>query len=342
MIGQALLLESPNGPLRRVEREVPQPGRGQVLVRNLATAVNYHDILNVMGVLPNLAWPRVPFSDNCGEVVAAGADCGEWRPGDRVMAGFFPGWAAGPPTAENCAVCYGDQVDGFLQTHTLVEAGSLVRAPAGLAAREAATLCCAGSTAWRSVVEEAQVSPGQTVVVQGTGGVSLFALQLAKLAGARVILLSSSDEKLALGRQLGADHLINYRADPAWDEAVIEITGGGADLIVEIGGADTLLRSINAVRVGGHVSVIGVRSGFGQAPALPVEAVLIKNITLRGLTVGSILTLRDLSRAVERHALKPVISKVYGLGEAAEAMALMESQQHIGKIAIQIADEALS
>jgi Zn-dependent alcohol dehydrogenase len=217
-VSRALVLERMGEPLRLVERPVPTPARGQIIVRNLATSINFHDVLNLQGVMPNVAWPRVPFSDNCGQIVAVGADCGGFRVGERVIANFFPDWLDGEPQPRYCDIVFGDQIDGFLQDHTVVDARSLVRAPAHLSAVEAATLPCAGLTAWRSVAVEARVQPGHVVVIQGTGGVALFALQFAKLYGAEVILISSSDEKLDFGRKLGADHTHNYRQDPAWDQ----------------------------------------------------------------------------------------------------------------------------
>ena len=328
-------------PLERLSRPVPRPGRGQAVVRNLATSVNYHDLLNLRGLVPFVTWPRVPFSDNCGEVVALGPDAGPWALGDRVIANFFVDWIDGPPTPGYCGRVYGDQLDGFLASHALVETGSLVRAPAHLSAREAATLACAGLTAWRALVVEARVGPGDVVVVQGTGGVSLFAVQFAKMLGAEVILLSSSDEKLAFGRAVGADRTHDYRADPAWDAAVMAMTGGrGADVVVDIGGAETLGRSLNAVKLDGHVSVVGIRAGPAPDVALPVAQVLIRNITLRGITVGSRAQLEAMCRAVELNGVRPVVDRAYPLDAVDEAVALMESQAHRGKIVVDVAEGA--
>lgn len=336
---KAYILDAQGAPLRKVDRDIPKPGRGQVVVRNFATALNFHDVLNIQGVVPNMTWPHVPFSDNCGEIVEVGEDCGCWKTGERVLANFFPNWIDGPPTQPYCWSVYGDNRDGFLQEYTLVEARSLVRPPDYLTAVEAATLCCAGLTAWRSLAVEANLQPGQAVVIQGTGGVSLFALQFAKMLGARVILTSSSEEKLAIGRELGADMTINYRRDPDWDARVLDITGGeGADVIVEIGGADTLARSINAVKFNGHISVIGVRSGAGVPVAVSPEMLLIKNIHMRGITVGAVRHLDDMCRALAQHGVRPVIHQTFALDEVEAAIAMMDAQSHIGKIAISIAE----
>ena len=334
---RALVLERPGEPMQRVTRAIPSPARGQAVVRVLATAVNFHDVLNVSGLQPNVTWPRVPFTDNCGEIIAVGEGAGPWRTGDRVIANFFPDWVDGRPQPAYCDVVYGDQIDGFLQDFNVVDARTLVRAPSHLSAAESATLACAGLAAWRCVAVEAQVQTGSVVVIQGTGGVALFALQFAKLLGAEVILISSSDRKLDKGRGLGADHLHNYSREPAWDQRVLEITGGrGADLIVEVGGAGTLMRSINATRMDGHISVIGVRTGFGVTTPMAVEPVLMKNLTLRGITVGSANDLRLMCRAMELHQLRPVIDRHYPFEDAAAAIALMQSQSHIGKIVIDV------
>ena len=301
--------------------------------------MNFHDVLNLQGLLANLAWPRVPFSDNCGEIVAVGADCDRWRTGERVIANFFPYWFDGEPQPRYCDVVFGDQIDGFLQDHTIVDARSLVRVPVHLSAAEAATLPCAGLTAWRSLAVEARIQPGQVVVIQGTGGVSLFAMQFAKMFGAEVVLISSSDQKLEFGRKLGADHTHNYRKDPAWDQKVLDITSGrGADVVVEVGGAETMARSISAAKVNGHVSVIGVRSGLGMTAPIAVEPVLIKNLTLRGITVGNVRQLEAMCRALEMHDIHPVVDRRFPFGNVQGAAALMQEQTHVGKIAIDIAD----
>ncbi|MFA5630133.1 MAG: NAD(P)-dependent alcohol dehydrogenase [Porticoccaceae bacterium] len=336
---KAFVIAEQGAPVRLMDREIPVPRRGQAVVRNFATTLNFHDVLNIQGVVPNMTWPHVPFSDNCGEIVALGEDTGTWQVGERVMANFFPDWLDGAPTPEYCLSVYGDNRDGFLQEYTLVESKSLARVPDYLGHAEAASLCCAGLTAWRSIAVEACVQPGQVVVVQGTGGVSLFALQFAKMFGARVILTSSSDEKLDFGKKLGADFTINYRKHPDWDLRVLELTDGvGADVIVEIGGADTLPRSINAVRFNGHVSVIGVRSGAGVQTSVSPEMLLIKNIHLRGITVGSVRHLNDMCRALEQHRVTPVVEHHFEMGDVDRAIELMETQSHMGKIAIEIAN----
>jgi len=317
-------------------REVAAPGSGEVLLRVRATSINYHDLVGINGGIPNLPVPRVPFSDAGATVEAVGEGVSSWAVDDRVIPSFFQRWQSGPPTKAGQQVILGDQIDGTLQTRVVVPARTLVRAPSHLSDEEAATLGCAGLTAWRSVVVEAAMRPGQTVVLQGTGGVSLFALAFAKLIGARVIITSSSDEKLERAQALGADVLINYRATPDWSGAVQAATDGeGADLVVEVGGGATLAQAVRATRVGGHVSVIGVLSGL-RAPDFPLNIVMSRNITLRGITVGSTGDLAAMCQAIEQHGLRPVIDRTFELDMAHEAVAALRAQQHFGKVAIRV------
>lgn len=331
----AMVLEEKGAPLKLVRRAIPEPARGQAILRVRATSLNFHDYMNVSGAMPRLPYPRVPFSDACGEVVAMGADVTRVAVGDRVAPNFFVRWQGGRPSTEACAIVYGDQIDGGLQEYMLVEADSLVKVPAHLTDLEAATLGCAGLTAWRSVSVEAQVRAGDTVVVQGTGGVSLFALGFAKMLGARVIVTSSSDEKLERARDLGADHLINYRTAPDWERDVVKFTGGrGADLVVDVGGVSTFARSIRAARMDGHISVIGALSGAEKID-FPMAAAMARNVTIRGITVGSRAHFEDVCRAMEVSQYRPVLHhEVFDMEDASSAINLMKSQAHFGKIAI--------
>lgn len=332
--GLAMVLEEKGAPLKAVQRAVPGPARGQAILRVLATSLNFHDYLNVIGAMPRLPFPRVPFSDACGEVIAVGADVTRVAVGDRVAPNFFVRWHDGRPSAEACAIVYGDQIDGGLQQYMRVEADSLVKVPAYLTDLEVATLGCAGLTAWRSVGVEAQVRAGDIVVVQGTGGVSLFALGFAKMLGARVVITSSSDEKLARAKTLGADHLVNYRTNPDWEREVVKFTGGrGADLVVDVGGADTFPRSIKATRMDGHVSVIGALSGVDKIE-FSMAAAMARNVTIRGITVGSRTHFEGMCRALEVSQYRPVIHQVFEMEAAMSAIELMKSQTHFGKIVI--------
>jgi NADPH:quinone reductase-like Zn-dependent oxidoreductase len=323
------------GSLELRERSLRAPGPDEAIVRLTATSLNFHDLVGVRGGLRGLPVPRVPFSDGCGEVTAVGDNVTRVKPGDRVIPNFFPRWIAGPPTPEALGVVYGDQIDGCLQTHAVLQAQSLVLAPPHLGDTQAATLGCAGVTAWRSL-READVTSGDTVVVQGTGGVSLYALLLAKALGARVIVTSSSDAKLERCGRLGADETINYATTPDWARRVLEITDGrGADHILDVGGQQTLPQSLRAARMGGAISVIGVLTG-AEAAEVPVRAVMSKNLRIRGVTVGSRKDLEDLVRAMSANRLEPVLDSEIGLEEVPQALSRMERQGHFGKIAVRL------
>ncbi len=330
----AMVMPGPGQPPVPIERNVPTPATGEVLVRVRATSMNYHDLVNMQGLIDG-PWPRVPMADGAGEVVAVGPGVTEFATGRRVFAAMYPSWLDGPPAPEKKLPLPGDTCDGWLQQYRLYPAAALVATPSHLTDAEAATLPSAGVTAW-SALESSPVGDGDVVVTQGTGGVSLFALQLAKARGATVILTSSSDVKLALGASMGADHLINYRSTPNWQDTVRTLTDGrGADLVVELGGPETFPQSVAATRMGGTVAVIGVLTGFGNAE-LPVAVVLWENLRLIGITVGSVQAHRDLAAVFTEHAIHPHISHTVSWDRLAEAGALMTRGAHTGKIAVEI------
>ena len=333
MANRALVLTG-SGPesLTVEERPVPAPERGQALVRLRASCLNYRDYI-MTGSAPRE--PRVPLSDGCGEVVAVGADVTRVAPGDRVAPNFFPRWIGGRATQETVRPALGGDADGCAQQHLLVDADALALAPAYLSDLEVATLPCAGVTAWNALLHP-RLLPGETVLVQGTGGVSIFALQLAKAMGAQVIITSSSDQKLERARELGADHGINYRTHPEWDREVLDCTGGrGADLIVEVGGQETFPRAIKAAALGGRISAVGGLSGFGAAEFAP-RALFGKQLEVYGIYVGSREDFDAMNRALELHQLRPVISDSFSLWECAKALDLMGRGEHFGKIALEI------
>jgi len=267
--------------------------------------------------------------------VAVAPDVHGLSVGDRVIGAFHPTWLAGPPTPVAKRSCPGDTGDGWLQQQVAFPAAALVPIPDALSFDEAATLPCAGTTAWSSL-READLWPGATVVTQGTGGVSMLAVQLAKAHGATVIATSSSDEKLARARELGADHTVNYRTTPDWEKEVRALTGGrGADLVIDVAGQETLGRSVRAVRMGGTVTVTGILSGVGAAE-VPVAQVMTRNIRLIGVTTGSAATLGDLCAALAANGIRPPISHVLGWDEVPEAVRVMNAGEHVGKVVLHI------
>ena len=314
------------------ERPIPEPRAGEVAVRMRAASLNYRDLLTVQGRGGATKLPLIPFSDGAGEVIAVGDGVTRVSVGDRVCPMFFQSWFDGGPSAANRRLALGGTRPGVLQEVMVLDAEGVTRIPRHLSFAEAATLPCAGLTAWRALFEEAHLRPGETVLVQGTGGVSIFALQFAKLAGATVIVTSSSDEKLERAKALGADHTINYRAVPEWGKAAADWAGGGVDHVVEVGGKDTLRQSIEAARVGGTILVIGVLSGFAQEIAIP--SLFSKNLHVIGLSVGSRKMFEGMASAIERSGIKPVIDHTFDFGDVPEALRLMERGGHFGKIAI--------
>lgn len=310
------------------------PGPGEISVRIRASSLNYHDYAVVMGMMPP-ADKRIPMSDGAGEVSAVGEGVSDYKVGDAVVSTFFPYWLDGAVPADSFTRVPGDGIDGYAREAVTAPASWFTPAPLGYSHAEAATLTCAGLTAWRALVVDGAIKPGASVLVQGTGGVSIFALQMAKAMGCTVIATSSSDEKLAKLKALGADHLINYKTTEAWGAAALGLTGGaGVDHVVEIGGSGTLDQSILAAKVGGHVALIGVLAGYGG----PVSTVMLmaKNIRVQGLTVGSRQQQRDMIAAINVWGLKPVIDRSFSLAHLADAFRHQESGAHFGKIVVEI------
>lgn len=320
--------------LHAATRPVPKPGAGEVLLKIMAASLNYRDLLLVKGVYnPKQNLPLVPLSDAAGEIAATGSGVTRWKAGDRAVINFFQGWLDGPPSAEKFATSFGaHDRDGVYCEYRVLHQDGLLPIPKHLSEVEAAALPCAGLTAWSAIVTEGQVKPGERVLIQGTGGVSLFALQFAKLCGAEVILISSSDDKLARGRELGADHGLNYRRETEWGRKARAIAGGGVDLVVEVGGAGTLSQSLRAVRTGGTIAMIGVLGGPAEPLQLPL--VVMQQLRLQGVTVGSRAGFAAMLRAMEQAKMHPVLDRVYDFPQARVAYERMASGQHFGKIAV--------
>ncbi|MFL5341078.1 MAG: NAD(P)-dependent alcohol dehydrogenase [Gemmataceae bacterium] len=317
--------------LKLADRPTPTPGPGQVLVDMRAWSLNYRDLLVVTGQYnPRLRLPMVPLSDGAGEVTAVGPGVSRVKPGDRVAGTFMQKWVAGRLTDDYAKSALGGAIDGVLAEQVLFSADGVVRIPDHLTFEEAATLPCAAVTAWNALVSGGGVKAGDVVLVQGTGGVSLFALQFAKLHGAKVIATSSSDAKLARVKQLGAAEVINYKTTPEWGKRAAEL--GGVDHVVEVGGAGTMGESLRAVRPGGHVALIGVLSGGGLS-FNPVP-VLMKGVRVQGVFVGSREMFEAMNAAIAVNALKPIIDRVFEFGQVADALKHMQTGSHFGKIAI--------
>jgi NADPH:quinone reductase-like Zn-dependent oxidoreductase len=321
--------------LRLADRPDPRPGRGEVLLKIKAAALNYRDLLVVKGVYnPKMNLPRIPVSDAVGEVAAAGEDVSRVKVGQRVAGLFMPKWLEGELTDAKARIALGGSIDGLLAEYAVMPEESVMPVPDFLTDEEAATLPCAAVTAWNGLVTAGKVKPGDSVLVQGTGGVSLFALQFARLAGARIIATSSSPEKLAKVKALGASDGINYRETAEWGEQVRHLTAGrGVDHVIEVGGAGTLAQSLRAVRTGGHVALIGVLSGYGQFNPLPI---LMKGVRISGIYVGSGEMFEAMNRAIALHQMRPVVDRVFPFAAAVDAFRYMESAAHFGKIVVRM------
>ena len=316
------------------EVDMPRPGPGEVLVRMRAASLNFRDYMVVAGTYnPKLKRPMIPLSDGAGVVESVGEGVTQFKHGDSVAGCFFQGWLDGPPTREKVRSALGGGIDGVLREYVVFSQDGLVPAPVGLSDEETATLPCAALVAWHALFEDDAAAPGETVLIQGTGGVSIFALQFAAAAGLRTIVTSGSDEKLARARQLGASETINYKSTPDWDELARKLTGGeGVDRVIEVGGRDTLPRSLKAVRMAGIVSVIGALSG-GE-PSASAVPILMNSTRVQGVYVGSRAMFRRMNRAIELHRIKPVIDRTFEWTEIREALHYMETQQHFGKICL--------
>ena len=311
----------------------PKPGPGQIVVNMKSASLNYRDLLTVIGYGGGFPLPLIPFSDGAGEVAAIGPGVTRVAVGEKVCPLFFQSWLSGPIKAESRNRPLGGPLPGVLQQQMLLDADGVSKFPAHLSFEEAATLPCAGLTAWRAITIEAPVGPGDTVLVQGTGGVSIFALQFAKARGATVIATSSSDEKLERAKKLGADHVINYKKTEDWGRVAREMTGGrGVDVVVEVGGENTLDQSFDAARVGGSIVVIGVLGGFSSPVMIPV--VFGKNLHIHGISVGSREQFDDMAAHIDKWKLQPVVDKVFPFSAVPDALRLMQAGGHFGKIAI--------
>ena len=318
--------------LMLIDRDIPAPGAGEILVRLKANAINFRDLATIKNAgARGITAQRIPNSDGAGIVEEIGAGVTEFAVGDRVVGTFFQNWISGPVHEGVAASALGGAIDGLLCEYALLKETGALPIPEHLSFEEAATLPCAGLTAWNCLIESGGARSGDTALLLGTGGVSIFAQQMAAMSGIRTILTSSSDEKLSRAAALGADSLVNYRNTPDWEQAVMELTGGrGVDLVVEVGGGGTLAKSIDAVRIGGRISLVGVLTG-GQIDPTPI---MRKSITLQGIYVGPRDMFARMNAALTQNNIHPVIDTVVDFKNAKDAYRLMESGQHFGKIVI--------
>ena len=319
--------------LQQRERDRPKPGATEVLVRMRAASLNYRDLLVVEGSYSrNLPMPLVPLSDGAGEVVEVGGAVRQWRPGDRVAGTFFQDWPGCEITEQTPKSALGGAIDGVLSEYVLFREGGLVRIPEHLSFEEGATLPCAAVTAWHAIYSAASVC-GDTILTMGTGGVSIFALLFARAAGMRVISTTGSEAKMERLHELGAAEIINYRSEPDWDKRVRELTGKrGVDLVVEVGGAGTLAKSLKAVRLGGHISLIGVLAGAtGEVNPLPA---VMKKVRIQGIYVGSREMFVAMNQALELHSIHPIVDRVFPFAQARDAYRYLKSGAHFGKVVI--------
>jgi NADPH:quinone reductase-like Zn-dependent oxidoreductase len=336
---RALSVAEPWGldAIQIVEAPDPQPGHGEVLVRMRAVSLNYRDLVMVSGTygrMPAGTGAITPFSDGCGIVEAVGPGVTRFNPGDRVATMFFQRWICGPPTLEKLSSSLGSPIPGAGRELAVFSQEGLSRAPAFLSDQQVSTLPCAALTSWRALFEDADLRPGDMVVLQGTGGVSIFGLQFAHAAGLRTLITSSSDEKLERARAMGANHLVNYRQTPDWAVPVREATGGvGADLIIEVGGGGTIEQSMKAVRIGGHVAIVGIVAGLGGP--FNTAALIGNSVKLQGLSVGSRDMFEAMCRFIDLHRIRPVVDKVFPWTEAEAAFRAMQGGEHFGKIVLE-------
>ncbi len=319
--------------LKIIEQEIPKPKKGEVLVRLKATSLNFHDYLVAIGAIP-VTEQRIPMSDGAGEIVALGEDVQQWKTGDKVMSLFFPQWIDGKPSIHKTIGISGESVNGYITEYSAISADSLTKIPDNYTYAEAATLPCAALTAWRGLVEEGQIKAGDTVLIEGTGGMSIFALQIAKAAGAMVYATTSSDEKAKKLLSLGAEAVVNYKEDPKWGKTIFKMTDGGVNHVLDVGGGSTMNQSIEATAINGHISSIGIL-GNGRKGQITFPKLFFKHITLKGIAVGSRIMQEKMVDAININGFKPIIDRSFSFDQLSDAFAYQNSGQHFGKIVLE-------
>jgi len=331
---KSVVVQQPGGldKLAIVERPDPTPKTGEILVKWHATSLNFHDFLVAIGGIP-VPEGRIPMSDGAGEIVAVGEGVSEWKTGDQVMSLFFQDWMEGKPTLPKTRFVNGETVDGFITEMSCVPAHSVTRMPKGYTYAQAATLPCAAATAWRGLMVEGGLQAGDSVLVEGTGGMSIFALQIAKAAGAKVYATTSSDAKAERLVDMGVEAVVNYKDDPKWGKTLFKMTGG-IDHVLDVGGGSTMRNSIEAVKIGGHISSIGIL-GNGRKGEITFPKLFFKHIRLIGIAVGSKEMQNKMVDAIDINGMQPIIDKSFAFDQLTDAFKYQASGQHFGKIVVE-------
>jgi len=336
MKSKAIVVEAGGGfdKVTTEQFEVRSPESNEITVKIRANSLNYHDYAVVKGLWP-ASERRIPMADGAGEVIEVGKNVTEFKVGDYVVSTFFPTWISGEPLVDSFSTVPGDGIDGYAQDYVTASSGSFTKSPEGWSHLESSTLTTAALTAWRALMCFSPIKAGDTVLLQGTGGVSIFALQFAKMAGAKVIATSSSEQKLQRLKEMGADHVINYKSELEWGKLAKQLNGGrGVDYVVDIGGSATLQQSLEAVRVGGQIALIGVLSG--QMCEINIVDSFIKQVRFQGVLVGNRTQQQDMIKAIEVNQIKPVIDKVFPLDDIVGAFEYQETNRHFGKICLEV------
>ncbi|MCL4126266.1 UNVERIFIED_CONTAM: hypothetical protein GTU68_061621 [Idotea baltica] len=315
------------------EKTSPEPKTNEVLVKWHATSLNYHDYLVAIGGIP-VPDGRIPMSDGAGEIIAVGSEVSNWKIGDKVMSTFFPFWIEGKPSFQKMVGVSGETIDGYIAEESAVLASSLSAIPDNYSYAEAATLPCACLTAWRGLAVEGNIKAGDSILIEGTGGMSLFGLQLAKMAGASVYATTSSDEKAERLLSMGVQAVVNYKEDERWGKAINKLSGGGVDHVLDVGGGSTMNQSIEAVAIGGNIASIGIL-GNGRKGSITFPKLFFKQITMSGIAVGSRAMQEDMTVAINISGIKPVIDKSFAFDQLADAFRYQESGAHFGKIVVE-------
>ena len=332
---KSIVVKQPGGLQNLVVRESkdPVPRSGEILVGWHATSLNFHDYLVAIGGIP-VPDGRIPMSDGAGEILAVGENVTEWKVGDKVMSLFFPNWLEGHPTLPKTMFVNGETVDGFITEKSCVPATSVTAMPEGYSYAEAATLPCAAATAWRGLMVTGGLQAGDSVLIEGTGGMSVFALQLAKAAGAKVFATTSSEAKAERLKEMGVEAVVNYKKDERWGKTIAKISGGGVDHVLDVGGGSTMKQSIEAVKIGGHISSIGIL-GNGRKGEITFPKLFFKHIRLIGIAVGSREMQLKMVDAININKIKPIVDKQFSFDQLADAFQYQESGQHFGKIVLE-------